>query len=275
MEKQLYIRVRGRVLGPYDQDKLRSLARHGQLSRLHELSTDGTSWVRASTYPELFVSQERQAVLTEEQVVLEVQKPVVASGPPQMLSSQRWWYGKNGSEAGPIDQATIQQMLASGNLGPDDIVWTDGMTQWVPARQVPGLAQFVTPPPPPPPPSQPLAGNGKFCHHCAARIASLAEICPKCGVRQAEMPGYGGRPAAGPNKVVACLLALFLGCLGVHKFYLGQTAWGLIYLLVFIFFFWTLFVPVIISVVCLVEGIAYLTYNDADFARKYGHGKAG
>jgi TM2 domain-containing membrane protein YozV len=274
MEKQLYIRIRGRVLGPYNQDKLQSLARHGQLSRLHELSTDGTSWGRASAYPELFVNQERQAVLTEEQVVLEVQKSVAKDGPPQMLSGQRWWYGKNGSESGPVDYATIQQLLVSGNLSPDDVVWTDGMTQWVPARHAPGLTPFVTPPSPPSSP-QPLGGNGKFCHHCAARIASLAEICPKCGVRQAEMPGWGGHPAAGPSKVVACLLALFLGCLGVHKFYLGQTAWGVIYLLAFVFFFWTIFVPVIISVVCLVEGIAYLTYNDADFSRKYGRGKTG
>ena len=58
MENQLYVRIRGRVLGPYDQEKLQSLARRGQLSRLHELSTDATNWVRASAYPELFVSEE-------------------------------------------------------------------------------------------------------------------------------------------------------------------------------------------------------------------------
>ena len=54
MENQLYIRVRGRVLGPYDQEKLHLLARRGQFSRAHEISDDGLSWVRASTRPELF-----------------------------------------------------------------------------------------------------------------------------------------------------------------------------------------------------------------------------
>ena len=58
MENQLYIRMRGRVLGPYDQEKLQSLARRGQLSRMHELSQDATNWVRASTYPELFVVED-------------------------------------------------------------------------------------------------------------------------------------------------------------------------------------------------------------------------
>jgi len=56
MDTQLYLRVRGRVLGPYDQEKLQSLVRRGQLSRMHEVSTDGTHWVQAGTYPELFVA---------------------------------------------------------------------------------------------------------------------------------------------------------------------------------------------------------------------------
>ena len=54
MDTALYMRIRGRVLGPYDQEKLQGLARRGQLSRMHELSTDGVSWVRASNFPELF-----------------------------------------------------------------------------------------------------------------------------------------------------------------------------------------------------------------------------
>ena len=52
---QYYLRVRGRVQGPFDQEKLQNFSRRGQLSRLHEVSTDGINWARASTYPELFV----------------------------------------------------------------------------------------------------------------------------------------------------------------------------------------------------------------------------
>lgn len=55
MENQLYIRIRGKILGPYNQEKLQSLSRRGQLSRLHEVSQDAANWVRASTYPELFL----------------------------------------------------------------------------------------------------------------------------------------------------------------------------------------------------------------------------
>jgi hypothetical protein len=134
VQSQLYIRVRGRVLGPYDEEKLRSLARRWQLSRMHELSQDATNWVRASTYPELFVGDNASPTAIARQ----------PSGGPQG-DGRTWWYRKNGSEAGPVDQATLQQLLTSGNLNADDLVWMDGMAQWVPARQVPGLAPVQNP----------------------------------------------------------------------------------------------------------------------------------
>ncbi|WP_218081785.1 NINE protein [Anthocerotibacter panamensis] len=33
------------------------------------------------------------------------------------------------------------------------------------------------------------------------------------------------------NKIIASMLAFFLGWFGAHKFYLGQTGWGIAYLL--------------------------------------------
>lgn len=44
------------------------------------------------------------------------------------------------------------------------------------------------------------------------------------------------------NKTTAALLALFLGGIGIHRFYLGKSISGIFYLL----FFWT-FIPAIIS----------------------------
>ena len=64
------------------------------------------------------------------------------------------------------------------------------------------------------------------------------------------------------NRIIAAILAFFLGGFGVHKFYLGQIGWGVVYLL----FCWT-FIP---SVVAFVEFIIYLCTSDEDFARKYG-----
>jgi hypothetical protein len=45
-----------------------------------------------------------------------------------------------------VDQATIQQLLLSGGLTPDDIVWTNGMAQWTPIRQVPTFLSMCSTP---------------------------------------------------------------------------------------------------------------------------------
>lgn len=75
--------------------------------------------------------------------------------------------------------------------------------------------------------------------------------------------------SSGKNKVVAALLAFFLGDFGIHKFYLGRPGQGFLYLLLTLCFFWTGFIPFIITVVCLIEGIIYLTTDDKEFRRKY------
>ena len=63
------------------------------------------------------------------------------------------------------------------------------------------------------------------------------------------------------DKTTALILCLFLGGIGVHKFYLGQTALGVLYLL----FFWTQ-IPIIIS---LIEFIVMAVSSNEEFDRKY------
>lgn len=63
------------------------------------------------------------------------------------------------------------------------------------------------------------------------------------------------------NKVVAALLAIFLGSFGIHKFYLGKGWSGLIYIL----FCWTC-IP---GFIAFIEGILYLLMTDSEFNYKY------
>lgn len=67
------------------------------------------------------------------------------------------------------------------------------------------------------------------------------------------------------SKYVAALLAFFLGGLGAHKFYLGKTLAGILYLI----FFWT-YIPAIIS---FIECILFLVNSEDDFNRKYNKDK--
>ena len=105
-----------------------------------------------------------------------------------------------------------------------------------------------------------LPPNHVYCRGCGKAIHSQAPTCPKCGAPQHArgVASEGGRK----ERVVAALLAFFLGGFGGHKFYLGQIGMGVLYLV----FCWT-FIP---AFVALIEGIIYLTMSETDFSRKYG-----
>jgi len=76
------------------------------------------------------------------------------------------------------------------------------------------------------------------------------------------------------NKIVAGLLAILLGGLGIHKFYLGCTGAGVITLLITLFGWILLFIPnLVIWIITLIEGIIYLTKSDEEFQRIYVEGK--
>ncbi len=94
------------------------------------------------------------------------------------------------------------------------------------------------------------------------------------GYQQPYAQPYG---APHKEKVVAGLLAIFLGSLGIHKFYLGYSKEGLIMLLVtLIGGLITLGIAAaVMGVIALVEGILYLTKSDAEFDAIYAYGHKG
>lgn len=71
------------------------------------------------------------------------------------------------------------------------------------------------------------------------------------------------------NKIVAALLAFFLGTIGIHKFYLGKTTAGII-MLVCGTVGWLLVLPGLISaLIAFIEFIIYLVKSDEEFHRDY------
>ena len=77
------------------------------------------------------------------------------------------------------------------------------------------------------------------------------------------------------TKIVAILLAFFLGCWGIHQFYLGNSGRGVLYLIVggvlgTIFGFFTLFIPLFITgILALIDIIIIATMSEDAFNRKY------
>ena len=127
--------------------------------------------------------------------------------------------------------------------------------------------------------------SGNVCPQCGAPLDPGARECKFCGekiaVQQAQQQMYGQQPqpqvviqqvqqpayVSGINpawpiksKIVAGILALLLGGLGIHKFYLGKVGMGVLYLC----FCWT-GIPALIA---FVEGIIYLCSNDENFQLK-------
>jgi TM2 domain-containing membrane protein YozV len=81
-----------------------------------------------------------------------------------------------------------------------------------------------------------------------------------------KSPGAEKRTTAG-------IFAILLGGLGVHKFYLGYTTEGLITLAVTILTCGA--GGVVMSIIGLIEGIAYLQMTDDVFVQTYINNKKG
>ena len=128
----------------------------------------------------------------------------------------------------------------------------------------PGLDAGSSPPATPPPPS----GGGPYA--------------PPTGPPPAPSAPPDAVAQAAEKKVIAGVLALILGGLGIHKFYLGYTNEGLIMLLVTVlggglgsFVTCGLLAPLIVvmPIFGVIEGIIYLTKSDPEFAATYITGR--
>lgn len=78
-----------------------------------------------------------------------------APTPPPMPQLQVY-VAVNGQQQGPFGLAQLQQYVQAGQVTKDTLVWKQGMAGWLPASQVPELANLFAPPvpgsmPPPPP----------------------------------------------------------------------------------------------------------------------------
>lgn len=73
-------------------------------------------------------------------------------------------------------------------------------------------------------------GTGQnYCPNCGGQTLPGAAVCLNCGVALNTAPYV--YPGQQKSKIAAGLLGIFLGCFGVHNFYLGYTNKAVIQLL--------------------------------------------
>lgn len=67
-----------------------------------------------------------------------------------MNAMRDWYYATGNQPAGPVPEAELTALLRSAKIGPQTLVWAEGMAGWVAAATVPeltGMTPEVLPPP--------------------------------------------------------------------------------------------------------------------------------
>lgn len=79
-----------------------------------------------------------------------------------------------------------------------------------------------------------------YCSNCGTKLETNATFCHNCGTKVGSAQysaQYGTTNAKGQkSKFLAGILAILLGTLGIHNFYLGYTGKAIAQLLLFVFF---------------------------------------
>ncbi len=156
-----YVRIRGRVYGPYDNARLKQMVSRGQLSRLHDISIDGQSWLSVSSVAELFdsmpisispkafsVDSPRRNRVVSEPSVDDVELALASESAIDLNvenSNAVWFVGDMDLTVGPVDAPRISALIRRGELKPNSLVWRKGLAEWVQLQDVPELSELVLP----------------------------------------------------------------------------------------------------------------------------------
>src|SRR5437667_11174830 len=128
-DQQFYVRMRGKVTGPFGVERLRQLRARGLLGRFHELSEDRVSWQPAASVPDVFPPDDLSQRGDDEQNMPGPSS--ISPGPPE----QAWYYmDTQGSPQGPVSRAILVSLVQAGTLDDTTLVWNAAMTEWSPLR---------------------------------------------------------------------------------------------------------------------------------------------
>lgn len=122
-----------------------------------------------------------------------------------------------------------------------------------------------------------------FCKNCGQALDNGVRFCPNCGtetsagtpvsatasVPASPQPASYAPPRDRKEKSVAILLCFFLGCWGVHKFYLKQQGEGCTMLVIGLFGLFLLLPLLITGIWSLINLIQLATLSTEEFDRKY------
>lgn len=120
-QNQYYVRLRGKIRGPYSIEQLRRLVSRGQFSRMYQISTDKLAWVSASELHDVFATVQ----------------PTPTGPKAQPISfTEQWYYASGDQRLGPVSRDELLMSLSGGHLSGSTLVWREGLSDWLPAEIV-------------------------------------------------------------------------------------------------------------------------------------------
>jgi len=140
-----------------------------------------------------------------------------------------WYLLRGGTANGPYPEEQVREWIRAGQIAPEEKLNREGDPNWLSLDMIPEFAA-----------DRPAAGSVPYV---------------------AATPGYAA-PTQPKDKMVAGILAILLGSLGIHHFYLGNTTIGIIYILL-------VCAGGVSSILGIIDGIIYLTKPDDQFQRNY------
>lgn len=123
------------------------------------------------------------------------------------MANDEWYYARGNQQQGPVPLQQLQDLLRTGQLQPNDLVWRNGMANWQSASQVPdvyaGMGAAT--------PSAPVPAY-------APPQAPAPTYAPPGAQPQFQNPGYYAPqqvypPGTVPNYLVFAILATAFCCL--------------------------------------------------------------
>jgi hypothetical protein len=128
-EKRFFVRIRGKVMGPFGLPQLRSLRDRGQFRAFYEISEDRQAWSSATSLGELFPPDAAGRTYPEELPRAVTAEPSASHSP----RDEGWRYvDAEGQEQGPVPRATLLSLHQSGAVQDTTLVWRAGMSEWQP-----------------------------------------------------------------------------------------------------------------------------------------------
>ncbi|HUT35737.1 MAG TPA: DUF4339 domain-containing protein [Planctomycetota bacterium] len=157
-----YVGQGGQQRGPLSEADLRAMIARGEVAPTDLVWKDGMAeWKAANAVPELRPAPAAPAAPPPPAYA--PPPPPVPAPPPApvpVADTSAWYIGRSGQQLGPYSTADIQRMAAAGQVAATDMLWKEGIAQWLPIASIPELAAYGRPGAPGMPPAGPYAPAG-------------------------------------------------------------------------------------------------------------------